>query len=461
MAITKLWKVTYNLQRVLDYATDDTKTDINKHPKYSMKQYQALADVLAYAKDEEKTEHEYFVDGINCDVSFAREEFINTKMLFGKPDGIQAYHGYISFKEKEISPELAHKVGMEFARRVWGKRFQIVVTTHLNTRHLHCHYVINSVSFRDGKMLHGDEKAWIKFRHIADEVCQEYGLYYVPQPEYNKPTSYYYHKLEKEGMPTRYSIVRDVIDAAIEQSRSISEFKYHLEQMGYRYQFNYNRKYWTVIPKGYEKPIRLYKLGEEYTNEAIMRRLDENFQKLRLYPFQEARIVLRRFTPSEQEEKIKKVGGLYGLYLHYCYKLGYFSKEKKVSAAEINYIFREDWLRLDTISEQARLLGREHISTIEQLYSYRDKVDAEINTLIADRKLLRNKTKRKIDDKELSEAKEQISNINGRLKTLRKERKLCDGIAERSGQMQSNLAIALAEEEKTLKKEVRSNEQRW
>ena len=460
MAVTKLWKVTYNLKRVLDYATDDSKTDVNNNPQYSENQYQALADVLAYAQDESKTERELFVDGINCDPINAREAFIGEKNKYGKPDGIQAYHGYISFKEQNISPELAHKVGMEFARRVWGKRFQIVVTTHMNTRHLHCHYVINSVSFRDGKMLHGDEKAWIKFRHIADEVCREFGLYYNPQPDNAKQNSYY-HRKEEAGIPTRYSVVREQLDAAIEQSRSISEFKYHLEQMGYRYQFNYNRKYWTVIPKGYEKPIRLYKLGEEYTNEAIMRRLDENYQKLRFYPFQEARVVLRCFTPSEQEEKIKKVGGLYGLYLHYCYKLGYFSKEKKVSAAEINYIFREDWLRLDTISEQARLLGREHISTIEQLYSYRDKVDTEINTLIADRKLLRNKTKRKIDDKELSKAKEQISVINGRLKTLRKERKLCDGIAERSGQMQSNLAIALAEEEKTQKKEVRSIEQRW
>ena len=460
MAVTKLWKVTYNLKRVLDYATDDAKTDVNNNPQYSENQYQALADVLAYAQDESKTERELFVDGINCDPANAREAFIGVKNKFGKPEGIQAYHGYISFKEQNISPELAHKVGMEFTRRVWGKRFQIVVTTHMNTRHLHCHYVINSVSFRDGKMLHGDGKAWIKFRHIADEVCREFGLYYNPQPDNAKQNSYY-HRKEEAGIPTRYSVVREQLDAAIEQSRSISEFKYHLEHMGYRYQFNYNRKYWTVIPKGYEKPIRLYKLGEEYTNEAIMRRLDENFQKLRFYPFQEAHVVLRRITPSEQEEKIKKVGGLYGLYLHYCYKLGYFSKEKKVSASEINYIFREDWLRLDTISEQARLLGREHISTSEQLHSYRDKVDTEINTLIADRKLLRNKIKRKIDDKELSEAKEQISAINKKLKTLRQERKLCDDIAERSGQMQSNLDIALAEEEKTQKKEVRSYEQRW
>ena len=131
-----LWKVTYNLKRVLDYATDDSKTDVNNNPQYSENQYQALVDVLAYAQDESKTERELFVDGINCDPANAREAFIGVKNKFGKPEGIQAYHGYISFKEQNISPELAHKVGMKFARRVWGKRFQIVVTTHMNTRHL-------------------------------------------------------------------------------------------------------------------------------------------------------------------------------------------------------------------------------------------------------------------------------------------------------------------------------------
>ena len=121
---------------------------------------------------------------------------------------------YMSFKEQDITPELAQKVGMEFASRMWGKRFQIVVTTHLNTKHLHCHFVINSVSFVDGKRLQNDEKVWFKFRYIADEVCKEYGLYFNPTPNRSKQSSYYYNK-EKAGMPTRYSTLREVIDLAL------------------------------------------------------------------------------------------------------------------------------------------------------------------------------------------------------------------------------------------------------
>ena len=144
MAVTKLWKVSVRLGQVLDYTTNPEKT---ANPEYSPEDYQALKDVLAYAKDEEKTEHEFFCDGINCNVAMARDQFITVKEQFGKPDGIQAYHGYLSFKENEVTPEQAQQIGMEFARKMWGKRFQVVVTTHLNTKHLHCHFVINSVSF--------------------------------------------------------------------------------------------------------------------------------------------------------------------------------------------------------------------------------------------------------------------------------------------------------------------------
>lgn len=171
MAVTKLWKVENNLKKVLNYTKNPDKT---RKLKYSLEDIQSLKNVLAYAKDEEKKEQEFYVSGINCNPNKACQQYIDVKTQFGKTDGIQAYHGYMSFKDTDnVTPELAHQIGMEFARRVWGDRFQIVVTTHLNTKCLHCHFVINSVSFSDGKMMHGKEKAWFYFRHIADEVCKD------------------------------------------------------------------------------------------------------------------------------------------------------------------------------------------------------------------------------------------------------------------------------------------------
>lgn len=280
MAVSKLWSVTSRLGQVIDYAANPEKTAADI---YTEEQYQALRDVLSYAKDEEKTEREFFVEGINCNPATARDQFISVKKAYGKDDGIQAYHGYLSFKEQDISPELAQKIGMEFANEVWGKRFQVVVTTHLNTKHLHCHYVINSVSFVDGKRLWGDEKAWFKFRLVADCLCEKYGLYYNPNPNRSKQSSYYY-KQEQAGMPSRYSMTRDAIDEAIAHSTNLKTFDYILTQMGYEHCLSDSRKYWTIVPKGYKKPIRLKSLGENYTEDAIKRRLTEN-QKVLIVPF--------------------------------------------------------------------------------------------------------------------------------------------------------------------------------
>ena len=331
MAVSKLWAVNSRLGQVIDYAANPEKTAADI---YTEEQYQALADVLSYAKDEEKTEREYFVEGINCNPTTARDQFVSVKQAYGKEEGIQAYHGYLSFKEQNISPQLAQKIGMEFANEVWGDRFQVVVTTHLNTKHLHCHYVINSVSFKDGKRLWGDEKAWFKFRKVADRICEKYGLYYNPNPNRSKQSSYYY-KQEQAGMPTRYSMVREAIDEAIAHSTNIKSLDYALTQMGYEHCLSESRKYWTIVPKGYTKPIRLKNLGEDYTEEAIRRRLIEN-QRVRIAPFAKQTVVIRQYRLPTRENKIKKVGGLYGLYLHYCYRLGYLPKYKKQNTARLH-----------------------------------------------------------------------------------------------------------------------------
>ncbi len=153
--------------------------------------------------------------------------------------------------------------------------------------------------------------------------------------------------------------------------------------------------------------------------------------------------------------------GLYGLYLHYCYKLGYLPNYKKQNPARLHYLLREDLYKVDQLSAQVRLLGRENISTTEQLFLYKSKAMEEIKTLTAYRTHLRNEIRKvNIDDDSLSTAKLKISAISERLSELRKDVRLCDAIAERSGVMQENLEKVLAEEEKTKGKENRSYVQR-
>lgn len=453
MAVTKLWKVSDRLDKVIDYAEDETKT---KKPKYSYKEWQALKDVLEYAKDEEKTEQQFYVSGINCNPNNARDQFVAVKEQYNKTGGIQAYHGYISFKDTDnLSPDLAHQIGIEFANRVWGERFQIVVTTHLNTKCLHCHYVINSVSLVDGKMLANKEKAWFYFRHIADEICREHGLSVVEKPDRNKEPDYVTLQdkgqtmKEQAGIPTRRNLVRAAVDEAVENSRTMSEFKRYLSKMGYKYRISENLKYWSVTADGWKQPVRLYRLGENYTNVRIQERIAENdlYMSINAKPFQSA-----FYVPKEYSDIRKVKGSLYNLYLYYCYRLGYFNKpNEKQNNRDYNrlhHLLREDLMKVDKYSQEAELLGKNHIDTSEQLFSYKESLKKEMETLTDDRKYLRNKLRRNISEVESAEVKAAISKISQRLSKLRKEISLCDDIAAHSHTLENNVEQIIADEEK-------------
>ncbi len=169
----------------------------------------------------------------------------------------------------------------------------------------------------------------------------------------------------------------------------------------------------------------------------------------------------RQYLLATREDRIKKVGGLYGLYLHYCYKLGYLPNYKKQNPVRLHYLLRDDLMKLDELTAQTTLLGKHHIGDTEQLFSYQQSVEAEIKSLTADRTHLRNEI-RKVDitDERLSAAKDEITQISDKLKTLRKEVKLCKGIAERSGAIQQTLDKVIAEEDKSKGKEKNRHEQR-
>lgn len=414
MAVSKLWPVTVRLATVLDYASNPEKTSKAKS-KYNNADYQALRDVVNYVKNGEKTEQELFCEGINCTPAIAREQFVTVKEQFDKTDGIQAYHGYLSFKETDITPELAQHIGMEFANSVWGKKYQVLVTTHLNTEHLHCHFVINSVSFVDGKRCR--DTSWFKFYKEADRICEKYGISTIKEPE-RYPDAKYLTQKDKAGMPTRYNLARAALDEAIAMSHNLRQLEYHLSEMGYTLGSNPKRKYWTIKGKDDERPLRLNRLGEEYTKERITQRLIENRDNIDFEPFQPKTYRPKQYRLRTRSDKIGEVGGLHGLYLYYCYRLGYLPKYKagQQNHARVHYLFKEDLMKIDELTKQVTLLGKHHIGTDEQLFSYQHSVEEQIKTLTADRTHLRNEIRKvNITDAELSQAKSSISLLTQKL----------------------------------------------
>ena len=325
MAVCEIWDVRGRLDHPIDYAENPEKT---ANPKYTEADLQAMVDVMEYATNKDKTEQRFFVTGINCDPTTARDEMMISKAQWNDRSKIVCYHGFQSFKSGEVTPEQAHEVGVRLAERMWGNRFQVIVATHLNTDCLHNHFVVNSVSFTDGKHYH-DNKANLRLlRQRSDELCREYALSVIEHPS-GKKKPYALYQAEKQGHPTRDNVARQAVDEAIAQSYTLKDFDRIMAEMGYRVSFDPNRKYWTIIGKGWQRPKRLYKLGEDYTNDRITERISQNSYAVRFDRFTDPPKQVKVYRVKGALSDIKKIGGLRGLYLHYCYKLGILPKNKK------------------------------------------------------------------------------------------------------------------------------------
>ena len=237
MAVTKIWTIKDSLQRVLDYAANPDKTE-----------YDALAQTLHYAENDAKTklsESAQLVTGIHCRPDHAWEDMRAVQERFGKTDGVVALHAYQSFREGEVTPEQCHEIGVALARKVWGKRFQVLVATHMNTDNLHNHFVINSVSYVDGKKYEQRRSQYAEFRAASDKLCREYGLSVVEQPR------------SKE--PARYARMREAIDQACEDASTPEDFHRALYRQGYIFGSDPHRKYATIRARDGGRAVRLYR----------------------------------------------------------------------------------------------------------------------------------------------------------------------------------------------------------
>ena len=441
MAVTKIWDIRGRLDHSMDYVSNPEKTH---NPKYNETELQALKDVLDYAMNEDKTEQRFFVTGINCNTTCARDQFITVKQAFNKEDGIIAYHGYQSFAADETTPEVAHKIGVQLARELWGDRFQVIVATHVNTKCLHNHFLLNSVSFKDGKKYHDCRASYAAMRQTSDKLCIEYGLSYIENPKKGREPLYE-AQLSKAGMPTRYNVVKAAIDEAISKSCNMYEFDYHLKAMGYVTQFNPKRKYWTVIPKGWNKPIRLKQLGEEYTNERIVERVMANPSSVRMKDFHAGSG--KQYILAMRKDRINKVGGLKGLYLKYCYQLGYLPRYKQ-NPNKVHYLLKDDLIRCEMFTEQIRLLSKNEISDTAGLDLFISEKKELMSGLSTQRDHLRKVNRRMVPEELKQQNREKISEITERMKSLRNDIKLAEDIKKRSPVIEERLEVIERENEK-------------
>ncbi len=470
MATTSLWRIDGWLGHVVVYIENPDKTEnpaFYEKPDMTDEQAQSLADVIEYAVNCDKTEKQprddtevlqRFVSGVNCFPGTAREEMMAVKRRYGKENGTVAYHAYQSFAPGEAPPEIAHEIGVKLAQRLWGDRYQVLVATHLDhENHLHNHFVINTVSFVDGIKFHRTAEDYRAMRETSDALCREYGLSVIENPQRGKSQHYGEWRAEKEGRPTwKFSIKNDV-DEAIRQSMTERQFLMYLQSHGYQYKIG---KDISVRPPGKERFVRLARnLGGDYTLERIRKRIVSH-SRVGVLPEYECKA--QRTEYRRDLAKVKKATGFRALYYYYCYLLGIFPQKKpSYPRTRGHHLLLEDLMKMDAISEEAKLLARCQIDTAEQLSSYHSKLEAQIKTVTAKRTALY-KSQRAVamknDPEKLAAVKAEASALSKELKRLRKEARLCEDIATRSGAIMEK--VIKAEEFEQEKEETRDEQLR-
>lgn len=324
----------------------------------------------------------------------------------------------------------------------------MLVATHLDkAHHLHNHFVVNSVSFTDGLRYHRTKQDYRDMREVSDRLCREYGLSVIEHPKQRKAKHYAEWRAEQEGRPNYRGMVKADVDEAIRKARTEKQFFYYLKQKGYSFKIG---KDITIRPQGKDRGLKLARnFGDEYTIEAIRKRILSQEEKTTNVPVQEKRILVLkvRSTIGQTSSKRKrKIGGIRGLYLHYCYRLGILPKNRPpVSAKQLHFLLREDLIKLDTISKETKLLCHYRIDTAEQLFSLQENLQEQMKQLSDRRKHLRYKGRSIKDEEQMSVLRKENAEISKEIAKLREEVKLCDGIAARSEVVKEKLKIVREE----------------
>ena len=435
MGTTKIWAIKDSLSRVLDYAANPDKTV-----------YFDLQKVLHYAEQDSKTvgdESTCYVTGVNCNTDTAFTEMLTVQKRFGKTGGNVAYHAYQSFKRGEVTPEECHRIGVELAQRMWGSEYQVLVATHLDTGTYHNHFVLNAVNMWSGKKFDCNEGVYWRFRSLSDELCAEHNLTVIKNPMGKTPRSIYF--AEKNGEPTTFNLMREAIDFSVSCSRSYDEFRNIMREQGYVVDLNPNRKYWTVRSVNSKKAVRMYRLGEDYGNEAIRRRIYEqgmdSWQRNAEYYHEQKQV--RQYKPQRFKycgtfKKTKKHTGLIALYFHYCYLLGYLPKNKQHQP--LSPEMKEAWRRLDRFSEQVRLVSKKELRTLDNVSGFIHEADTSIKEVCATRQKIYNKLRRCSDDDrpQLLKSRDDCTTL---LKQLRIEKRVAITIVEDNPKIKENIRI--------------------
>lgn len=250
---------------------------------------------LRYIMNGDKTEEMKLVTGLNCteDLDFAYDEFSRVFEKYAKErfckkslndencgkEKIRLHHYIQSFKPEEVSPEQAHRIGVEWAEKVFGKNHQVLVTTHVNCQHIHNHFAVSAFDL-DGKKWYGNKTSLKRCRDISDKICKSYGLSVIENPTYKNNQKYADWLARQQNVSWKNKLCDDIDKIILrEDVQSVEDLAEHLREKYYAVTL---KKYLSIKVSENRKAIRSYRLGDGYAIEGLQYRIENKNREISL-----------------------------------------------------------------------------------------------------------------------------------------------------------------------------------
>ena len=428
MAVTGFWPIYKNLKATLDYAYNPDKTTDRRYLDDD------LYAALSYAENDNKTDRKMYVGGINCSKQNAYAEMIAVQRRFGLRGKVVGYHGIQSFREGEVTPEEAFEIGKETARRMWCDKYQVLVTVHLNTDNVHCHFVVNAVSFKDGTKFQnkiGDHK---ELRRVSDEICREHGLSVLENSNFygGHKKDYWRHK---SGKKTHRDYLREDVEYCLTFATSPREFESQLYALGYTLdpvRFSVKAKHW-------ERSVRLSNIG--FTKEIVQTQLDRNAEsRYRLFTLEYRPPYKPKKFPLEDEMRKLEfaINHSYDAATVLIDTIFYIIITVIQIAAELADVMllspdlRAAEKDLKEFIADYRFIQEQDIHTVADLQANIDKSRAQLSELERERKTLSNRIRRPKSPEDESKNKERRKAISRQMKPVCEKLRRAEKILKKS-----------------------------
>lgn len=314
-----------------------------------------LNKALAYIMNPEKTDDKMLVSSYGCAAETAAQEFEWTRKIAEQqgmnPVKIIARHVIQSFDVGEVSPELAHEIGKQFADEILGGKYEYVLTTHIDKDHVHNHLIFNAVDFVDHHAYKSYKKIYYDMREASDRLCKENGLSVIP-PSQGKGMSYKEYTEAKRGTSWKQKL-KQTIDRNIITAKDYDEFLKLMQDAGYEIKTG---KYISFRAEGQERFTRAKTIGENYTEERIKERIQGHNPRKRQMQSGRKGISLI----GDIQERIKLIDSK-----------GYEHKAKltilKEAARTLNYLTENNLLQYADLEKKVEDIHSSYARTGEEL----------------------------------------------------------------------------------------------